>query len=155
MAIKSTTRPAHGRTSVGRPGSETSGAAEASSALPDRGVLALLCLAGWAVPGAAHFWLGRRQKGTVFLIALATMFVTGLLLKGRLFPFDLSEPLVALAALANAGMGLPWIISLMLDAGRGVVTATTYEYGNCFLIVAGLLNFLVVLDAFDVAVGRK
>ena len=33
--------------------------------------------------------------------------------------------------------------------------AVTYEYGNCFLIVAGLLNTLVVLDAFDIAVGRK
>jgi hypothetical protein len=52
-------------------------------------------------------------------------------------------------------MGLPWLVSLMFDAGRGVVTAVSYEYGNCFLIVAGLLNFLVVLDAFDVAVGRK
>jgi hypothetical protein len=31
----------------------------------------------------------------------------------------------------------------------------TWEYGNCFLIVAGLLNALVVLDAFDIAMGRK
>jgi hypothetical protein len=31
----------------------------------------------------------------------------------------------------------------------------TYEYGNAFLIVAGLLNMLVLLDAFDVAEGRK
>jgi hypothetical protein len=77
------------------------------------------------------------------------------MLEGRLFPFELSEPLVALAAIANAGMGLPWIVALMMDAGKGVVTAVSYEYGNCFLIVAGLLNFLVVLDAFDVAVGRK
>ena len=37
----------------------------------------------------------------------------------------------------------------------GTVTAVTYEYGNCFLIVAGLLNSLVVLDAFDIAMGRK
>ncbi len=33
--------------------------------------------------------------------------------------------------------------------------AVTYEYGNAFLIVAGLLNMLVVLDAWDIAVGRK
>jgi hypothetical protein len=33
--------------------------------------------------------------------------------------------------------------------------AITYEYGNAFGIVAGLLNMLVVLDAFDVAEGRK
>jgi hypothetical protein len=43
----------------------------------------------------------------------------------------------------------------MMGAGAGTVTAVTYEYGNAFLIVAGLLNFLVILDAFDVAMGRK
>jgi len=31
----------------------------------------------------------------------------------------------------------------------------TYEYGNTFLIVAGLLNFLVMLDAYDIGAGRK
>ena len=130
-------------------------AAEGPRAASEPGTLVLVCLAAWAIPGAAHFWLGRRQKAAVFFVALVAMFVTGLFLKGRLFPFDLSEPLVALAAVANAGMGLPWIAALTLDAGKGVVTAVTYEYGNTFLIVAGLLNFLVVLDAFDVAVGRK
>ena len=115
----------------------------------------MVCLAAWAIPGAAHVWLGKREKGAVFFVALTAMFVTGLLLKGRLFPFDVSEPLVALAALANAGMGIAWIVALMMDAGKGVVTAVSYEYGNCFLIVAGLLNFLIVLDAFDVAAGRK
>ena len=42
-----------------------------------------------------------------------------------------------------------------MGAGAGRVTAATFEYGNAFLIVAGLLNMLVVLDAFDVAQGRK
>jgi hypothetical protein len=95
------------------------------------------------------------QKGVVFLVALTTMFGLGLLLQGRLFPFDLSEPLVALAAFANAGLGLPWIAGRAFGLGNGIVTAVTYEYGNTFLIVSGLLNFLVILDAFDVAMGRK
>jgi hypothetical protein len=83
------------------------------------------------------------------------MFGLGLLLQGRLFPFDLSEPLVALAAFANAGLGLPWIAGRALGLGNGVVTAVTYEYGNTFLIVAGLLNFLVMLDAYDIGAARK
>jgi len=115
----------------------------------------LLCVAAWAIPGAGHFWLGRVQKGVVFLVALTTMFGLGLLLQGRLFPFDLSEPLVALAAFANAGLGLPWIAGRALGLGNGIVTAVTYEYGNTFLIVAGLLNFLVMLDAYDIGDGRK
>lgn len=124
-------------------------------AASEPGAIALLCVAAWAVPGAAHLWLGRRQKAAVFFVALTAMFVTGLLLQGRLFPFEMAEPLVALAAFADAGMGLPWMIARLAGAGGGVVTAPSYEYGNCFLIVAGLLNLLVVLDAYDVAVGRK
>lgn len=119
------------------------------------GMLTLLCLAAWAVPGAGHLWMGRRQKGWIFLLALPAMFATGLLLDGRIFPFDFSEPLVGLAALANLGTGIPWLLARMVGAGGGTVTAVTYEYGNAFLIVAGLLNFLVVLDAFDIGMGRK
>ncbi|MDQ3214063.1 MAG: hypothetical protein M3Q85_15400, partial [Acidobacteriota bacterium] len=119
------------------------------------GMLVLLCLAAWAVPGAGHLWMGRRQKGLIFLLALPAMFVAGLLLKGRIFPFDWSEPLVGLAAVANFGAGAPWLLARMVDAGAGTVTASSYEYGNCFLIVAGLLNFLVILDAFDIGMGRK
>jgi hypothetical protein len=130
-------------------------AADRARASAEPGMLVLLCVAAWLVPGAGHLWMGRRQKGLVFLLALPAMFVIGLLLHGRIFPFELSEPLVALAAGANLGVGAPWIIARMLDAGAGIVTATTYEYGNTFLIVAGLLNALVVLDAFDIGMGRK
>lgn len=115
----------------------------------------LICAAAWAVPGAGHLWLGRRQKGTVFLIALPLMFATGLWLEGRIFPFELSQPLVALAAFADLGIGLPYFVAKALGHGNGRVVAITYEYGNAFAIVAGLLNMLVVLDAFDIAEGRK
>lgn len=121
----------------------------------ERGARVLLCVAAWIVPGAGHFWLGRRQKAIVFLLALLAMFAFGLYLDGRIFPFEPSEPLVALAAIANVGLGGPWLAARLLDAGGGTVTSVTYEYGNCFLIVAGLLNFLVILDVFDIAMGRK
>jgi len=119
------------------------------------GWLVLLCLASWAIPGAGHLWLGRRSKGLVFLVALPLMFAIGIALHGRLFPFDLSEWLVCLAAVADLGIGVPYFISGALGYGAGEVRAVTYEYGNAFLIVAGLLNLLVVIDAYDVAVGRK
>jgi hypothetical protein len=115
----------------------------------------LICAVAWLIPGSGHLWLGRRQKGLVFLIALPLMFAFGLWIDGRLFPFEFAQPLVGLAALANLGMGLPYVLASAAGAGGGDVVAVTYEYGNAFLIVAGLLNMLVVLDAFDVAQGRK
>jgi TM2 domain-containing membrane protein YozV len=89
----------------------------------------LLCAAGWFIPGLGHLWLGRRRKGLTFLVALAFV--------------------------ADLGIGLPYFIAKSIGAGAGRVVAITYEYGNAFVIVAGLLNMLVVLDAFDIAKGRK
>ncbi len=121
----------------------------------ERGTLVLVCLAAWLVPGAGHWWLGRRQKAAVFFLALLVMFIVGLMLEGRIFPFEPSEPLVFLEAVADIGVGGPWMVARLMDQGAGTVTAVTYEYGNTFLIVAGLLNFLVILDAYDIAMGRK
>jgi hypothetical protein len=112
-------------------------------------------LAGWLMPGLAHLWLGRRQKGIVFMLALPTMFALGLVLHGRLFPFTWSEPLVALAAVADLGAGLPYGIARLLGLGAGQVPMVSYEYGNAFLISSGLLNTLVIIDAHDIALGRK
>jgi len=130
-------------------------AAVACAPSMERTTVALLCVAAWIVPGAGHLWLGRRQKGLIFLVALSAMFALGLLLEGRLFPFQPSEPLVALAAVADLGVGLPYLVARLAGTGAGSVIAATYEYGNTFLIVAGLLNFLVIIDAFDIALGRK
>ncbi len=117
--------------------------------------LVLLCLASWAIPGMGHLWLGRREKGLVLLVALPLMFLLGLAIQGRLFPFDFSEPLMGLAALADLGIGAIYFVAAALGYGAGNVRAVTYEYGNAYLIVAGLLNLLVVIDAYDVALGRK
>ena len=119
------------------------------------GGLVLLCLASWAIPGAGHLWLGRRSKGLIFLVALPMMFAIGLALQGRLFPFQMSDILVCLEAIADVGIGLPYFIASALGFGAGDVRAVIYEYGNAFLIVAGLLNLLVAIDVYDIARGRK
>ena len=116
---------------------------------------AVVVVVSWLVPGAGHLMQGRRQKGVIFLIAIPLMFAIGLALNGALPPFDFSDPLVGLAALANLGMGIPYFIAKGLGLGAGVVTAASYEYGNTYLIVSGLLNMLVAIDAFDVRLGRK
>ncbi len=116
---------------------------------------ALILLAAWLIPGLGHLWQGRRQRGLVLLVTVPLMFGVGLWLGGRLFPFEFRQPLVALAAFADLGIGLPYLIATAMNLGAGAVTAPSYEYGNAFLIVAGLLNMLIVLDAYDIALGRK
>src|SRR5512139_2849982 len=85
--------------------------------------IALLCAAAWAVPGAAHLWLRQYFKGVVFLAVLPLMFVIGIALQGRLFPFEPASPLVALAFLAELSIGLPFLIAEALKLGAGQVTA--------------------------------
>lgn len=126
----------------------------AAEKLPSGG-LVLLCVAAWAIPGGGHWWLGRRVHGAIFMVTLTMMFIVGLVAQGRLFPFDFSEPLVGLAAFADLGIGIPYFLAAALSQGLGDVRAVSYEYGNAFLIVAGLLNLLVVIDAYDIACGRK
>ena len=129
--------------------------AERPRVAAEPGRLTFVCVLAWLVPGAGHLLQGRRQKGIVFLIALPLMFAVGLWLEGRLFPLELSDPLVFLGAIANRGIGAPYVLARLMDAGAGHVTAAAYEYGNTFLMTAGLLNLLVILDAFDIALGRK
>jgi hypothetical protein len=114
-----------------------------------------VCAVAWAVPGAGHLLLGRLVSGLAFLVTLPLMFLAGLWLDGQIFTFDFSQPLVALEAFAGLGIGLAYVATAALNLGGGSVVAVTYEYGNTFILVAGLLNMLVVLDAFDIAEGRK
>jgi hypothetical protein len=114
-----------------------------------------ICAAAWLLPGAGHFLLGQMRKAGVFFVVLLTMFAVGLASGGRPFPFQTSELLLLLAAVAQWVLLLPRILAAMGGLGHGDVIAATYEYGNTFLIVGGLLNALVILDAYDVAMGRK
>jgi hypothetical protein len=76
----------------------------------------------WLIPGGGHLLQKRRDKGLVFLIAIPLMFGIGLWLSGRLFPLEWTDPLVFLGAIADRGVGLPYVLARMMDAGAGTVT---------------------------------
>jgi hypothetical protein len=122
---------------------------------PSRPSAGVTFLAAWLVPGGGHFLQGQVQKAVVLFLVLTAMFTIGLGFEGRLFPFQFSEPLVFLAAIAEWAIGMPRVLGALTDAGRGNVVAAAYEYGNTFLITSGLLNMLAIFDAHDLATGRK
>ena len=145
---------------MGRKSSESRRARVAATpprlaAAPDAGRALAAAALAWLVPGGGHLWLGRRQKGLIFLVALPVMFAIGLWFEGHLPPFDTGRLLVLLTAFADVGNGLPYLIARVAGLGEGRSVAATFEYGNTFTIVSGLLNMLVCLDAYDVALGRK
>jgi len=127
------------------------------------GVRAIVVVLAWLIPGAGHFALGRLGRGALFLVLIAGSFVLGLSLHGRLyapvpdqttmFHFDLIS---VLWSFAQVGTGLCYILGHVLGFGSTYRPgAPTYEYGNTFMFLAGLLNYLVIHDAFDIAAGRK
>lgn len=114
------------------------------------------CLAGWIVPGGGHLLLGRTGRGLFFLGALGVMFVLGVAMHARLQMYlGLDDPLSFLRSLAQPVIGLPYFVARGLGLEAGNVKAVTHEYGNTFTEVCGLLNVLVILDAYDIAIGRK
>jgi hypothetical protein len=114
-----------------------------------------VCIAGALVPGLGHALLQKWDRALVFLGSIAVMFVIGLRLQARLFGPDFSDLFSTLKFVADAGSGLLYWISWVRGLGPGEPSAYTYDFGNVFLYVAGLLNMLVVVDAFDISMGRK
>jgi hypothetical protein len=113
------------------------------------------CVAGACVPGLGHALLRKWDRAIVFFGSIAVMFALGLRLEGRLFGPDFGTFFSTLKFLADAGSGLFYWVSMLGGSGAGDPTAYTYDYGNVFIYVAGLLNMLVVIDAFDISMGRK
>ncbi len=83
------------------------------------------------------------------------MFLLGLVMDGKLYYIERGQPLTYLATLGNLGLGPLYIILKGAGYGQGDVYSLTHEYGNTFILVASLLNVLVILDAYDVASGKK
>jgi hypothetical protein len=89
------------------------------------------------------------------------LFAAGLLLGGHLFDLtDFSGGLLAqVFGLFDLGSGLLYGVAQMLGLSAANTSESaarsTYEYGNTFLMIAGLVNYLVMLDAFDISAGRK
>lgn len=113
------------------------------------------CVAGAIVPGLGHALLRKWDRALVFFGCIAVMFILGLQLDGRIVSPELGSLFPILKFLAEAGSGLLYWISLLQGFGVGDPTAYTYDYANVFIYVAGLLNMLVIVDVFDIAMDRK
>ena len=114
------------------------------------------CVLACLWPGAGHVYAGRRERGLLLSVAIVALFVIGVALDARLaVQHGVEDPIALILSGAQMAAGFPYLLARVTGFEAGRVTAVTYEYGNTLTAVAGLLNVLVVLDAFDVATGRK
>ena len=112
-------------------------------------------LLAYLVPGGGHFYLGYRARAAVFFAIVVAMFAIGLAIDGGLYtPMQGGGLLRLLASFGSMGAGILFFAGAATGP-HGDMTSITYEYGTAFLITAGLMNLLLVLDSFDLAEGRK
>lgn len=121
----------------------------------NRTKIAVTFVIAWLIPGAGHLFLRKFGRGLCFFFSILCMFLIGLFLQGSLVGLDFSDLFGFLKWFAEAGAGLPYLVTKVMGAGGGEITSYTFDYGNIFLYSAGLLNMLIMLDAYDICVGRK
>ncbi|MBK9156240.1 MAG: hypothetical protein IPM25_18870 [Chloracidobacterium sp.] len=120
----------------------------------------VVALLAWFFPGAGHIAQRRLKRGLIISGSIWTMFVIAILSGGAYYPgFDFNDGalLYLLNVFATFGNGLGDLISFFasVEPSKDVAARATFEYGGRFLEVAGLLNYLAVIDAVDINLGRK
>jgi hypothetical protein len=114
---------------------------------------------GWLIPGGGHFLLKRNGRAILLLISVTAMFLCGLMMRGAMFQPQSGD---LLTMLINTGgfvgdlcSGILYLLSVWLGYNQPDVAGAVHDYGTKFLVTAGLLNILAMVDAFEIAAGRK
>jgi hypothetical protein len=110
---------------------------------------------GWLIPGAGHLIQRRWIRGLLLFGSIATLFVLGLAMQGRIYKANGGDILDILGFIGDVGAGGLYIVTMAMDWGQGAIAFATADYGTKFMIVAGLLNFIAAADAYHIAIGKK
>jgi hypothetical protein len=110
---------------------------------------------GWLIPGAGHMIQKRWIRGGLLFLSIVTLFLLGLAMQGRIYKANGGDILDILGFIGDVGAGALYIVTLAADWGQGAIAFATADYGTKFMIVAGLLNFIAVADAYHIAIGKK
>ena len=110
---------------------------------------------GWLVPGLGHAVQKKFGRASLLFLSIFAMTALGLMMGGRVYPYQTENPLTILGFFADIGNGLFYILARLFSWGPGELERMTYEFGTAYIAGAGLLNFLIALDAYDIGVGKK
>ena len=128
----------------------------AEPAQPATSIMAVIAPAvGWLVPGAGHIIQRRWIRGVLLLVSIGTLFVLGLMMQGHIYKANGGDILDILGFVGDLGAGGLYIAILAMNLGQGAAAFAVADYGTKFMIVAGLLNFIAVADAYHIAIGKK
>ena len=127
-----------------------------ATAVPQPGMMPVIApLAGWLVPGLGHLIQKRFVRGVLLFVSVSLMFISGLGMQGKVYPFNLGDLLDMLGFVGDFGNGLYYFIARSMDWGNGAIFRATADYGTKFIVCAGLLNVIAAIDAHHIAIGKK
>ena len=110
---------------------------------------------GWLIPGGGHMIQKRWIRGLLLFVSIVGLFLLGLAMQGRIYKANGGDILDILGFVGDVGAGALYLLSLANDWGQGAIAFATADYGTKFMIVAGLLNFIAIADAYHIAIGKK
>ena len=127
-----------------------------ATAVPQSGMMPVIApLAGWLVPGLGHLIQKRFVRGALLFVSVSLMFIFGLGMQGKVYPFNLGDLLDMLGFVGDFGNGIYYFIARTMDWGNGAIFQATADYGTKFIVCAGLLNVIAAIDAHHIAIGKK
>lgn len=130
--------------------------AEAVLSAPEQNTMAMIApVVGWLVPGAGHLIQRRWIRGLLLMVSVLAMFVLGILMEGKVYGLNGGDLLDMLGFVGDLGAGCLYFVTRMMDWGHGAIQLASADYGTKFIIVAGLLNVISAVDAYDIAIGKK
>jgi hypothetical protein len=119
----------------------------------------LITLVAWLLPGGGHFLLGRRGRAAIIFGAVLLTFAIGLLMRGPMFQprtGDLLTTLIQFGGfLGDLASGLFYLLTVWLGYSQPDAAGHVHDYGSKLIVAAGLLNILAMVDAWEIATGKK
>ena len=113
----------------------------------------------WLIPGGGHFLLKRPGRGGLLAACVAAMFLLGLMMRGALFQPQGNDLLTMViyygGFIGDLMSGLLYFVTVWLGYNQPDVAGHVHDYGTKFLVAAGLLNVLAMVDVFEIATGKK
>lgn len=122
---------------------------------PEFSSLLILCIASWLAPGLGHWLLKRKWRAVILFLAIIGLFAFGVLMKGQFYALSSTSYLERLGYIGElcAGAAMPVVKFFGYNGGNPFFISS--DYGTTYLISAGMLNVLAILDVYDIALGRK
>ena len=113
----------------------------------------------WFVPGGGHLLLKRTSRGLLLAGAILLTFSFGIMMRGAMFTPMTGDLLTTIiycgGFVGDLASGVLYLLTTWLGYAQPEIAGHVHDYGTKFLVAAGLMNVLAMVDAFEIVSGRK